>query len=899
MPVLRHFRYLQQILCMCCACYLAIAASSLPGYASSSIHTTMRNSTITQSGISDVQIGFSNSYRLNRWIPVQINLQGGNTAFLGTLVVQTCNFIGPSDSMTPGTISPWRYTTPLMLQPQQQRLVTITIPFSLGNFQPQGVIVTLEDQSGVTIATQTAHAGYAVQPEDLFAAFLSDHSQSLNNTFISVFLPNESNSPTGVGLNSTSFPSQATILNNFDVIVLNDFDSRNLSAGQINALRTWISQGGVLIEVGGPDWRRTLGPLPTDLLPVTLQGTQMLPAGTPLLPDTVATEFITTMPTSSPLAVSRSIPHPTSTLREREVVHAVQGIPLMVKARQGQGVICYLAYDPTDPSLQTGNTPFNLWQSILLYTLEDKFLISSTAINMHSGPGQLLQRTNILKMLAPDTLSGPWLLLLLLAGYALALGPLRLLLQRYLKPVYLWRWRLFLAGILLASLLTYPVAAIQRTRAFDDTSISLIQVNQDGYSAHVTTYHGIYVPANTSFNAQFPTGTLVQPPSNNLLAATHLIPYSRGENPLTITYDHNGTTIQQQNIHAWNLYPLITEQDSQLGGSLETHFTWSNQQIVGTISNHLPTSLSDVYILLAHGIARVGSLAAGETRELQLPVTTTATTTQAQSLADLITQQNGLPANYFPYTQHTLPGDDLQRHMAELSVLHGMSYTFQQCARPCNQHSLSWKGDIFIAEDHSIPNPTITYTPDPLLLRGAPATLIGWTDQPLPALNTVTINQQTPGGRHDGFLQVPLSLNFQDTHNIPPDLLAAHVVNIDGYDAQTPLQGVYTVSNSAVTFSMFAPPSIHPTSLTIVVPDLLANPPGQSSKVLRNISFIQAQLYNWQTRNWDTIHFDLNTYTTSRTSTYIGPDHKVLLRINNEQGMINTLIFTTPSLRLN
>src|SRR5260370_2369336 len=74
------------------------------------------------------------------------------------------------------------------------------------------------------------------------------------------------------------------VLGNFDVIVLDNFNTNKLSIAQLTALQTWVNQGGALIEIGGPQWQRTLAPLPPQLMPVIMHGTAAPPAGTQLLP---------------------------------------------------------------------------------------------------------------------------------------------------------------------------------------------------------------------------------------------------------------------------------------------------------------------------------------------------------------------------------------------------------------------------------------------------------------------------------------------------------------------------------------------------------------------------------------------------------------------------------------
>src|SRR5260370_16586510 len=67
-------------------------------------------------------------------------------------------------------------------------------------------------------------------------------------------------------------------------MVVGNFQTVNVRGAEWSVLQTWVNQGGTLIVAGGPEWRRTLGVLPTGLLPVTVNGTTTIPPGTSLLP---------------------------------------------------------------------------------------------------------------------------------------------------------------------------------------------------------------------------------------------------------------------------------------------------------------------------------------------------------------------------------------------------------------------------------------------------------------------------------------------------------------------------------------------------------------------------------------------------------------------------------------
>src|SRR5205085_750981 len=69
------------------------------------------------------------------------------------------------------------------------------------------------------------------------------------------------------------FPANPLLLAPYAVVVLDQVDTAGLSGAQLQALRDFVGLGGTLLVTGGADWRRTLAPLPADLLPMAAQST--------------------------------------------------------------------------------------------------------------------------------------------------------------------------------------------------------------------------------------------------------------------------------------------------------------------------------------------------------------------------------------------------------------------------------------------------------------------------------------------------------------------------------------------------------------------------------------------------------------------------------------------------
>src|ERR1019366_1010914 len=165
--------------------------------------------------------------------------------------------------------------------------------------------------------------------------------------------------------------------------------------------------------------------------------------------------------------------------------------------QQGQGTIYYLAFDPTLEPLASWSGIQSFWQNLLLRTVGDKFLTPNTGAPILPASGIFssinpslpligMGMENLLYSMLPHTLSLPWSLIILIISYLLVLGPLRFLFTRITKKR--WSWHIILSSLIIFSSLAYGLALHEKNNAILSNSISVLQLNQDGTSAHLTTY---------------------------------------------------------------------------------------------------------------------------------------------------------------------------------------------------------------------------------------------------------------------------------------------------------------------------------------------------------------------------------------------------------------------------
>jgi hypothetical protein len=853
-------------------------------YSNNTTHTTASGPTL------QVTAGFNTRFRDGNWIPVQINLSNNGPDFEGTITINTPSpFGGPITSN--GTI----YQQPISLPNGTQKHVTISIPINLGGQGTnQDIRVNLLDSNGNVVSTQRQRIS-AVGQNDVFVALLSD----LNTGFSQLYgipLPNQGGSMIVEALNASTLPDKAAILKNFDLIILDNFTTSNLSADQLTALQSWVNQGGALIEAGGPEWQRTLAALPASLLPVTINGTSTLPAGSPLLPVVSSSQ-------SSPVRINATVPISVGTLAQSNAVQNTTLLtsgttPLIVQAHLGQGIVCYLAFDPALDPIATWSQTGTLWRELVVRTVGDKMFNSSNfsftgSTLKASGLGGLLQG------LLANNLPSPWLLLALLLGYLIILGPVRFLIIRWRKRRD-WSWRIVLASIVLFSLLSYGLAVQQKGTAVLSNSVSIIQLNQSGTSAHISTFVGVFVPNQGNYQVHIPASGLVQQSydSND--------PNNPSGQNVTIQAGQNSTDVNLQGVKIWTLRSLVSENDRQMQGGIVSHLAYQNARLTGTITNTLGYALSDVYILLSTGYLSIGNLAAGQTMPVNLALQAI-TTNNGATIADQIAQSNKLPTPYGDYVRNgNTPQNETQRHLAILSALSGNTggIAYATCGGgPCTVPApgmIAKTGRVFFSGGG--PGYMTTSGSDPLLINGAQATLIGWANQHDNTQN-VTINGSTPAGLQETLIQAPLNLQLSGTLNLPPSFIPGQIVDVQGTNVQNQYGGTYTMTTGSITFEFTVPGgnTLHLNSLTISEPANLTQNGGpiqSGSGTVVDANHFHISLYNWQTGKWDAFQMSGFTFSTSKVAAYLGPGGRILVQFANQDSGSDTVFFTKPSLNL-
>lgn len=888
----------------------ALASAGTPSVASSS-------RSASDAPTFQVDAGFQTRYRDSNWVPVRVTLGNNGPDFSGTLSVSA---VPPSYLGQNNTLSASSYAAAITLPQGSQKRVTLAIPLY---YAVQTITVKLLDSGGLVVRSQTV-ALNPLQPNDVLVGVLSDSSKGFG-PLNAVALPNQNGSVALQFLDASTMPATAAILQNFDVIVLDNFTSGTLSAAQMAALQGWVQRGGALILVGGPEWRRTLAALPAGLVPVTVQGTVTLPEGTALLPTgSPGTERAgaSNVSMQSPVTISTATVQGVSSA----VILASHGAPLVAQAQHGQGKVIYLAYDPTLQPLLAWSGAQSLWSGLILRSMGGHVLTHSNSAGSFSVSSELpllsYRMGTFLQLLLPNALPSPWwVLAVVFITFLLVIGPLRyLLLVVWLKRRD-WSWRIVLSSIVVFSLLSYGLAYRQKGVSILSDSITLVQLGRPASSASssstatVTTYLGVFVPNEGDFLAHISGAGLVQPSPDDLVAKQSGLSGPSEISPVVVMPGQHGNDVHLQNAGIWTLHSLITQQDRQVPGGLTSHLVLQNGVLQGTVTNSLGYALNDVVLLTPGDALRVGFIAAGETKHIKLKPSSQPLAANA-TLTDLLAARTNSP------TFDQLPASKLTsswlRHLAMLYALDGEGFfgspssSVDQCKLPvpilpttlCFGPAQIGSGPASSTSILATAGWPLTTTreSDPLLAPGTTsglaATLLGWADKPSSTSAGITVNGTNPSGLNETLIQAPLPINLAGSLNLPPTAIQGSLVDVTGKNALEVLPGIYAMLTGSMTFEYLVPTSgLKLSGLAISERSdvgLYASQVGSSL----DPSTLPFSLYNWHRHTWDNYSLFQYSFTSSNIASYIGPGGRVLVQLSNNNSAFGAVAFGTPVLNL-
>jgi hypothetical protein len=480
---------------------------------------------------------------------------------------------------------------------------------------PNAYRAEARDASGHVVATAEVGAGTTPQGSSALAV-LSDLTQGDQKISAPLHALTRVDSAITHFASPQALPTNAVYLTGLSGIVIDDFDTAALSQAQIQTLRDFVGLGGVLVEGGGPSWRRTLLPLPSDLLP--------------LAPQATTTSSLTALWQFAGRADDVTVQVASGPLRFGQVALAADdGTPLVVDSRYGAGRVIEMAFDPFgEPFASDADLAGLTWAQAIsrgLSGVEASTRPSNSNFGGASfssvaggaplaGPGIWSpgyesgneQLTDLLNNSPVGSSPPVGLLGGLLVAYVLLVGLLNyLFLHAVRRRDLMWATVPLVALAFTAG--AYVVGFAIRGADFYVTQVE-IQRLAPGGTVETFTFSGVYAPQRGDFRLSLPANTLVS------TAIAQGTPAS-SRNDAVITQSSRPAVLLQ-NVPIWTMRSLQTltvsraptSTDSPDTMGLAARLRLESGRIKGTILNRTGHPIHQLE--LVNAVGSVGDLTA-------------------------------------------------------------------------------------------------------------------------------------------------------------------------------------------------------------------------------------------------------------------------------------------------
>lgn len=205
----------------------------------------------------DVVYGYDNTARSGRILPMTVHFTNSmEEDFKGTLQVTTLEpEYNPYGNGNLSEYSTYRYEFPVEIKSGESAEKKVQISLSI---QVDQVLLSLVDQEGKEAASRRVKLDLNLNTAEMYIGVLSEHPERLS--YMDHMGINYSTLRTRlIELNRDTMPESQRELDQLDVLLINEFDTRSLNRRQLEAVWEWTQRGGILLFGTGDHGNETLG----------------------------------------------------------------------------------------------------------------------------------------------------------------------------------------------------------------------------------------------------------------------------------------------------------------------------------------------------------------------------------------------------------------------------------------------------------------------------------------------------------------------------------------------------------------------------------------------------------------------------------------------------------------
>jgi len=757
-----------------------------------------------------VHVGYQDVVKTGGWMPVTVDARNSGASVDGMLEVQE------SLNAQPGVSGFTIYEAPISLASGASKRVRLYL---------------VENTTGATITARITQQGRVAVSQDsasgattsALIGVLSDQSTALDD-FAAIH-------PGGVAarvvhLRADDIPDSSIPLRSFDILVIDDFATDSLTAGQRAAIADFVTTGGDLLVGTGAAWRKTLAALPPAILPMQVTGTMVI---------------------DSTAVGGSAVEVATGTVTNGLTWLSDAGQPLILERAYGAGVVTMSTFDWNQQPLAVASASRTILRQVMSRAFFGQggaaqnvpyAVIGPAPMGLASQPS-IATRSSVLTQVLGN-LPGLDLPSLQLTGalvliYVLLVGPVNYLVLGAMRRRAL-AWVTVPLIALLAAGGSYGTGILTKGRSVQTNQIAILHLQSGSEHAYQETYTGIIPPSRGDYQATAAGERLLISPiaTNNGYAYAGSVRVNVATNQVTLS----GMT-------AFALGGFATE-GVTTAPQLTASVALVNGQLKGTVENHSNVTFTDAVLIAGDNFQTIGALKPGASASLSLAPK--ATTSLGQPLYMRIYNQSGIYQGGYGPGGPTMTAAD-RDNFAKTQIMSLLP------------NGVGFKGSSAAA---------------------APM-LVAWTHQ---SFQTLSVNGSHP--RSTALAAVVLSLPVDQigTGPLPTGVVSGRIVDVVGDTQSQGPPGMLLMQNGSVTYE-FAPAlalGAHLTALSINAQNPYGpkfGPPGNSAQTGPAVT---GQVWDWNRSIWTDVAYQDNG-TTALPDSAVDPSSGLIrLRLSTTNG---------------
>ncbi|HCT65363.1 MAG TPA: hypothetical protein DIC60_08915 [Lachnospiraceae bacterium] len=399
-----------------------------------------------------------------------------------------------------------------------------------------------------------------------------------------------------VYLDSKTFPNDSLVLNNFRVLIINDFNTDSLSQEQKNAIAKWVDEGGMLILGTGANAKKVLSGL-KDITTFTVSDA-VSQVGLKNIGGILAKD----LSNLSGLTISDvKMENSTSLLQE-------DGKIITSSAKVGNGMVILHNFDlGKSPVADVGN------MEVLLRTIYEK---QNASIFKHSYKEDYKYNpaSDMAGRMMPEKGSMMNIIFIIIVGYVIFIGPVLYLVLKK-KDKRERGWVIIPISAMAVTIVIYFMGANSYYRNSIINIVSQVDVKNGESSAQAKIYGGLRSGEKGSLKFSADEEFYI-----NTSQMNYRYIYGDGEVCALKINTEKASEATYYGKASWDLNTFATEKSIDMGGALEANIGLSGEKIVGTITNNTNFDFEDIVVNVGSMYTKIDSCMSGETIDIDYKI---------------------------------------------------------------------------------------------------------------------------------------------------------------------------------------------------------------------------------------------------------------------------------------